>query len=228
MVNYVRCFKYVHLLVLFVVVVVVAVVVVVVVGVVLVVVLVVVAVGLSSLIFWMKQKNPSVHVETPKPPVVATDHQVSKQPENSRWQFDFLDWPWHNRKRRSLDLSVFRGDHVYVIVQQNLQHDLFAEFGLLVYSDALCIVYTYLGKLLCFLDRDYCQGETSHMVVPFASGGEVTLTFLVSHWWWFSWLSRQQIQGEGHDHGWSHVKPLEGHRWSWRLSETNLDGWGSR
>ena len=136
MANYVKCFKYVHLLVVFVVVV---------------VVVVVVAVGLSSLIFWMKQKNPPVHFETPKPAVVATNRQVSKQPENSRWQFDFLDWPWHNRKRRSLDLSVFRGDHVYVVVQQNLKHDLFAEFGLLVYADVLCIVYTYFVKLLCLL-----------------------------------------------------------------------------
>ena len=84
-------------------------------------------------------------------------------------------------------------------------------------------------KLLCLLERDPVPvRNNSHGVVPFASGGEVTLTFLVSHWWWFSWLSRQQIQGGGHDHGWSHVKPLEDHRWSWRLSETNLDGWGTR
>ena len=39
--------------------------------------------------------------------------QVSKQPENSRWQFDFLDWPWHNRRRRSLDFSVFHGGHIF-------------------------------------------------------------------------------------------------------------------
>lgn len=54
MVNYVRCFNYVHLLVLFFVA----------------VVVVVVVVGLSSLdyryFFWMEHKNPPVHFETPK------------------------------------------------------------------------------------------------------------------------------------------------------------------
>lgn len=102
----------------------------------------------------MKQKNSPVHFETPKPAVVATDHQVSKQPENSRWQFDFLDWPWHNRKRRSLDFSVFRGDHmfnkiwymIYFFYLQNL------DYLLILFILMFCLlVYTYLAKLLCLL-----------------------------------------------------------------------------